>query len=317
MTEGDYVPPMRARLLAAFAAVYVIWGSTYLAIRFAVETLPPLLMAGARFTIAGLLLLLWSRLVQHAERPSRTDWRTGLMSGALLLLGGNGAVVWAETRVPSGIAALLVAVVPLWMVLLDWLRPGGRRPGAPVFVGLALGLVGLGLLVGPDALHGGDSAVSTIGALVLMAGSLSWAVGSLLTKQAPRPTTSINGSGTQMFAGGLCLLAVGTLVGEIAQLDFTHVATRSVFGFLYLVVFGSLMGFTAYFYLLSHTTAAKAATYAYVNPVVAVLLGWAFAHEPLTMRTMLAAAVILAGVAIITVARDDRVSSRVERRAAA
>ena len=307
---------MRARLLAAFAAVYVIWGSTYLAIRFAVETLPPLLMAGARFTIAGLLLLFWSRFVQHAERPSRTDWRTGLMSGALLLLGGNGAVVWAETRVPSGIAALLVAVVPLWMVLLDWLRPGGRRPVALVFVGLALGLVGLGLLVGPDSLHGG-SAVNAIGALVLMAGSLSWAIGSLLTKQAPRATTSINGSGTQMFAGGLCLLVAGTLVGEIAQLDLSHVTGRSFLGFLYLVVFGSLIGFTAYFYLLSHTTAAKAATYAYVNPVVAVLLGWAFAHEPLTMRTMLAAAVILAGVAIITVARDGRVSPQVERRAAA
>ncbi|HEX6600681.1 MAG TPA: EamA family transporter [Gemmatimonadaceae bacterium] len=308
---------MRTRLLAAFAAVYVIWGSTYLAIRFAVETLPPLLMAGARFTIAGLLLLLWSRLVQHAERPSRTDWRTGLMSGALLLLGGNGAVVWAETRVPSGIAALLVAVVPLWMVLLDWLRPGGRRPAAPVFVGLALGLVGLGLLVGPDALHGGDGAVSTVGALVLMAGSLSWAVGSLLTKQAPRPTTSINGSGTQMFAGGLCLLAAGTLVGELTRLDLGHVTPRSLLGFLYLVTFGSLVGFTAYFYLLSHTTAARASTYAYVNPVVAVLLGWAFAHEPLTMRTMLAAAVILAGVAIITVARDSRVSPGMERREAA
>jgi drug/metabolite transporter (DMT)-like permease len=308
---------MRARLLAAFAAVYVIWGSTYLAIRFAVETLPPLLMAGARFTIAGLLLLLWSRFVQQAERPSRTDWRTGLMSGALLLLGGNGAVVWAETRVPSGIAALLVAVVPLWMVLLDWLRPGGRRPRSLVFVGLALGLAGLALLVGPGALHGGDGAVSKIGALVLMVGSLSWAVGSLLTKQAPRATTSINGSGTQMFAGGLCLLAAGTLVGELAQLDLAHVAERSVFGFLYLVVFGSLIGFTAYFYLLSHTTAAKAATYAYVNPVVAVLLGWAFAHEPLTLRTMLAAAVILAGVAIITVARDGGVTRREERRAAA
>ena len=308
---------MRGRLLAAFAAVYIIWGSTYLAIRFAVETLPPLLMAGARFTIAGLILLLWSRTVQHAERPSRSDWRTGLASGALLLLGGNGAVVWAETRVPSGIAALLVAVVPLWMVLLDWLRPGGRRPAAPVFAGLALGLVGLGLLVGPDALHGGGGAVSTIGAVVLIAGSLSWAVGSLYIKQAPRPTTSINGSGTQMFAGGLCLLVAGTLVGELAQLDFAHVSERSVLGFLYLVVFGSLIGFTAYLYMLAHTTAARASTYAYVNPVVAVILGWAFAHEPLTMRTILSAAVILAGVVIITVARDGRVSPPVERRAAA
>jgi drug/metabolite transporter (DMT)-like permease len=307
---------MRARLMAAFAAVYVIWGSTYLAIRFAVETLPPLLMAGARFTIAGTLLLLWSRFVQHAERPSRSDWRTGLVSGALLLLGGNGAVVWAETRVPSGIAALLVAVVPLWMVLLDWLRPGGRRPATAVFVGLALGLVGLGLLVGPDALHGGGP-VNVAGALVLMAGSLSWAVGSLFTKSAPRASTGLNGSGAQMLAGGACLLLVGLALGELGQFDPAHVSGRSMLGFLYLVTFGSLVGFTAYFYLLSHTTAAKAATYAYVNPVVAVLLGWAFAHEPLTPRTLLAAAVILAGVAIITVARDGRVSAREERRAAA
>lgn len=307
---------MRARLLAAFTAVYVIWGSTYLAIRFAVETLPPLLMAGARFTIAGLLLLAWSRFVQRAQRPSRSDWRTGLMSGALLLLGGNGAVVWAETRVPSGIAALLVAVVPLWMVLLDWLRPGGRRPAAPVFVGLALGLVGLGLLVGPDALNG-EGTVNPAGALVLMAGSLSWAVGSLLIKRAPRATTGLNGSGTQMLAGGLCLLAAGLALGELAQLDLAHVAGRSLIGFLYLVTFGSLIGFTAYFYLLAHTTAAKAATYAYVNPVVAVVLGWAFANEPLTMRTILAAAVILAGVAIITVTRDARAGASEERRAAA
>lgn len=307
---------MRARLLAAFTAVYVIWGSTYLAIRFAVETLPPLLMAGARFTIAGLLLLAWSRFVQRAQRPSRSDWRTGLMSGALLLLGGNGAVVWAETRVPSGIAALLVAVVPLWMVLLDWLRPGGRRPAAPVFVGLALGLVGLGLLVGPDALNG-EGTVNPAGALLLMAGSLSWAVGSLLIKRAPRATTGLNGSGTQMLAGGLCLLAAGLALGELAQLDLAHVTGRSLIGFLYLVTFGSLIGFTAYFYLLAHTTAAKAATYAYVNPVVAVVLGWAFANEPLTMRTILAAAVILAGVAIITVTRDARAGASEERRAAA
>ena len=309
---------MRARLIAAFAAVYVIWGSTYLAIRFAVETLPPLLMAGARFTSAGLLLLLWSRVVQHGERPSRADWRTGLVSGALLLLGGNGAVVWAETRVPSGIAALLVAVVPLWMVLLDWLRPGGgRRPAAPVFLGLGLGLAGLALLVGPDAASGSGSGVNMLGAAVLMLGSLSWAIGSLFIKHAPRPTTSINGSGTQMFAGGLCLLVAGTMGGELARLDLAHVSERSLLGFLYLVVFGSLIGFTAYLYMLAHTTAAKASTYAYVNPVVAVLLGWAFAHEPLTIRTLLAAAIILAGVAIITVARDRNVSPREERRAAA
>ncbi len=307
---------MRVRLLAAFAAVYTVWGSTYLAIRFAVETLPPLLMAGVRFVIAGALLLLWSRFHGGSRGLSRRDWITGLVSGALLLLGGNGAVVWAEQRVPSGIAALLVAIVPLWMVLLDWLRPGGRRPASLVFVGLGLGLLGLGLLVGPDAMHAGG-AIDVTGAMVLVLGSLSWAVGSLYTQRAPRPSSANNGSGAQMLAGGACLLAVALATGEGAQLELAHASARSLLGFAYLVTFGSLIGFTAYAYLLAHTTAAKAATYAYVNPVVAVALGWAFASEPVTSRTVLAAAVILAGVAIITVARDAPVTTQAEERAAA
>jgi drug/metabolite transporter (DMT)-like permease len=307
---------MRARLLAAFAAVYTIWGSTYLAIRFAVETLPPLLMAGVRFVIAGAILLLWARLRSGAGRPTRRDWITGLISGALLLLGGNGAVVWAEQRVPSGMAALLVAIVPLWMVLLDWVRRGGRRPPGLVFVGLGLGLVGLGLLVGPAALQDRGS-IDRAGAAVLILGSLSWAVGSLYTQAAPRPSSPNTGAGAQMVAGGLCLLAVALATGEGAQLDLAHASTRSLLGFAYLVTFGSLIGFTAYIYLLAHTTAARAATYAYVNPVVAVLLGWAFANEPVTTRTLVAAAVILAGVAIITVARDTNVRRPDEKRAAA
>lgn len=307
---------MRARLLAAFAAVYVVWGSTYLAIRFAVETLPPLLMAGVRFMIAGGILLAWARLRGGSDGPTRRDWITGLLGGALLLLGGNGAVVWAEQRVPSGIAALLVAVVPFWMVVLDWLRPGGRRPAAFVFVGLGLGLAGLALLVGPSSFRAGGD-IDVAGAAVLIAGSLSWAVGSLYTKGSPRPSSPNNGSGTQMFAGGICLLVVALLSGEGGRLDLAHASARSLMGFAYLVTFGSLIGFTAYAYLLAHTSAAKAATYAYVNPVVAVLLGWAFANEPITSRTIVAAAVILAGVAIITVARDPSSPATSEKRAAA
>ncbi len=294
---------MRARLIAAFAAVYVIWGSTYLAIRFAVQTLPPLLMASARFVIAGVLVLLWARFRDGAAWPNRVEWRVGLISGALLLLGGNGAVSWAEQRVPSGIAALLVAVVPVFMVLLEWLRPGGRRPSAPVFVGVGLGLVGLALLVGPESMRGGSS--SAIGALVLVLGSLSWAAGSLYTKFAPKSSSGTMATGAQMLAGGLTLLAASIVAGEPSHLDLAHASTESLVAFVYLLTFGSLIGFTAYVYLLSHTTAAKASTYAYVNPVVAVLLGWAIGHETVTKRTVLAAAVILAGVAIITVTRDE------------
>jgi len=307
---------MRARLIAAFAAVYIIWGSTYLAIRFAVETLPPLLMAGARFLVAGLILLLWAKLREPDTKPTQIDWKTGLISGALLLLGGNGGVVWAEQRVPSGIAALLVAVVPLWMVLLDWWRPRGQRPPMLVFAGLGLGLVGLALLVGPDALSGRGE-ISIPGAIVLVLASLAWAAGSLYTKHAPKASSSLNAAATQMIAGGLLLVVVAVFAGEPSHMDLAHASSRSILGFLYLLTFGSLVGFTAYVYLLAHTTAAKAATYAYVNPVVAVLLGWAFASEPVTSRTLLAAAVILAGVAIITVAGEHDVSAPEEERAVA
>jgi drug/metabolite transporter (DMT)-like permease len=231
-----------------------------------------------------------------------------MISGALLLLGGNGAVAWAEQRVPSGIAALLVATVPLWMVLLEWLRPGGRRPVLAVFTGVTLGLAGLLLLVSPGTMRGTGDA-NTIGAIVLVLASLSWAAGSLFTKWAPRSASVTVSTGTQMLAGGLLLLAAGVVAGEPSRLDLAHVSSRSLLGFAYLVTFGSLIGFTAYVYLLAHTTAAKAATYAYVNPVVAVLLGWAFGHEPVTARTLLAAAVILAGVAIITITRDGSAPS--------
>ena len=299
---------MRVRLIAAFAAVYLVWGSTYLAIRFAVETLPPLLMAGSRFVLAGALLLSWSMASGRGVRPTGADWRTGLISGSLLLVGGNGGVVWAEQRVPSGITALLVAVVPVWMVLLDWLRPHGRRPPALVFVGLGLGLGGLALLVGVDSLRG-HGGVDMAGAAVLVLASLFWAAGSLYTKHAPKASSGWNGTATQMLAGGGVLVVAAVCSGELSRLDLAHASLRSLLGFFYLVTFGSLIGFTAYIYVLAHTTAAKASTYAYVNPVVAVFLGWALASEPVTARTVLAAGVILSGVAIITIARDRDVVS--------
>lgn len=291
----------RLTLLVAFFAVYVFWGSTYLAIRFAVETLPPFLMAGARFLVAGGLLLAWA-LARGERLPARPALVASAVTGLFLLLGGNGGVVWAEQRVPSGIAALLVAIMPLWMVLLDWLRPRGVRPRPGVFVGLALGTVGLVILVGPDALRGDDvhGGVSPIGALVLILASLSWAAGSIYSRQAPRAESALMANALQMVAGGVALTLLGLAVGE--TLDLERASARSVWSLVYLIVFGSLVGFTAYTYLLRATTAARVATYAYVNPVIAVLLGWLFASEPISVRTLVAAAVILGGVALITVA---------------
>lgn len=281
----------------AFAAVYVVWGSTYLAIRFAIETIPPMLMAGGRFLIAGLVIVGWAML-RGAPRPTAAEWRSAFVTGFLMLLGGNGAVVWAEQRVPSGITALLVAVVPLWMVLLDWLRPGGRRPRAAVFAGLVLGLVGIVLLVGPSSMSG--AAVDTLGAVVLVVGSLSWAAGSLVSRYGAHPRSPLMATGMQMLGGGAGLVLAGAAMGEFPAFAVGAVSTRSLVAFLYLVSFGSLVGFTAYVFLLRATTPARAATYAYVNPVVAVILGWALAGEPITPRTVAAAAVILAAVAIIT-----------------
>jgi len=298
--------PNRAHVLAAFAALYIIWGSTYLAIRYAVMTIPPFLMGGVRFLIAGSLLYAWTRS-RGAAKPTQPEWRAAVVTGVLLLVGGNGAVLWSEQHVASGLVALIVAIVPLWMVVLDWLRPGGRRPGTAVFVGLGLGLVGLALLIGPDAFASGGRRRLDVGAaLVPVFGSMLWALGSIFSRYAPRPTSAVMATGMQMLMGGAAFVVVSIVAGEPRHFSIASLTTASVIGFLYLVTFGSLLGFTAYIYLLGATTPAKASTYAYVNPVVAVFLGWAVAGEPLTPRMLVAAAIILGAVALITLAGSLR-----------
>jgi drug/metabolite transporter (DMT)-like permease len=295
----------RSHIVVAFAAVYVIWGSTYLAIRYAVETIPPFLMGGTRFLIAGLILYAWSR--RRGPAPTRAQWRAAAVTGILLLVGGNGAVIWSEQHVASGLVALIVAIVPLWMVTLDWLRPGGTRPGRAVFVGLALGLAGLALLIGPDAFGSrGSSRIDVRAAVVPVFGALLWAFGSIFSRYAPRPASSPMATGMQMLAGGAAFLIVSVIAGEPGHFSIAAVTTSSLIGYLYLLTFGSLLGFTAYIYLLGATTPAKAATYAYVNPVVAVILGWAVAGEPFTPRMLVAAAIILGAVALITRANAKR-----------
>ncbi|MGH9889039.1 MAG: drug/metabolite exporter YedA [bacterium] len=293
----------RSQVLAAFAAVYVVWGSTYLAIRYAVATIPPFLMGGGRFLISGVLLYAWAR-ARGAPKPTRAHWRDATIAGVLMLCFGNGAVGWAEQRVPSGLAALLVAVVPLWMVLVDWARPRGTRPSSMVLVGVVVGFLGLIVLVGPGTLSAGG-AVDSTAALVLVAASLAWACGSVYTRYGARPDSAALSTGIQMLSGGLVLMLIGVALGEPSQLHPSQVSQESWIGWIYLVTFGSLVGFTAYNYLLTAVSPAKASTYAYVNPLVAVFLGWGIAGESVTPRTLAAAAVILAGVAMITLANKD------------
>jgi drug/metabolite transporter (DMT)-like permease len=293
--------PSTLRLLLAFAAIYVIWGSTYLAILFAIETLPPFLMAGVRFLIAGGLVYAWARVFGGAPRPAAVQWRAAALLGLLLLVGGNGLVVWSETRVPSGVAALLVAIVPGWMVLLDWLRPGGVRPARTIVLGLLLGLSGVAWLIGPEALLGGGR-VDLLGAGALLVASFSWSAGSILSRQVALPKAQFLSTAMQMLAGGVALTLLGIGLGEPWRFDAAAVTLKSVLALAYLVVFGSIIGFTAYVWLLRVSTPARVSTYAYVNPVVAVLLGWALAGEALTSRMVVAASVIVLGVVLITVA---------------
>ena len=291
----------RAQIIAAFASIYIIWGSTYLAIRYAIETIPPFIMGGTRFLVSGALLYTWSRY-RGAPRPTRLHWRNAIIAGGFLLLGGNGAVVWAEQFVPSGLTALLVSILPFWLVIIEWVRPPRRRPSGAVLVGLALGFIGIIVLVGPGNV-GGDGNVRVLGALVLILGSLSWAIGSFWSRDAQLPDSGLLTTGMEMLGGGALLVIVGVLSGELSHFDVRHVSRASTLGLVYLITFGSLLGFTSYIWLLDKVSPARLGTYAYVNPIVAVLLGWAIAGEALSIRTGVAAAIVICAVALITSAR--------------
>ena len=289
--------PSRTRIALAFAAVYLVWGSTYLAILYAIETIPPFLMAGTRFLVAGGILYLWARIT-GAMRPSKAQWMATAITGILMLAVGNGAVTWSEQRIPSGLAALFVATVALWMVLLEFLRRNGTRPTRLSILGLLLGFGGVAVLVGPAALTNARD-LDVLAALVLIGASLSWAAGSVYSRVLARPSSAAIGSGMQMLAGGVVLTIVGLSSGELGRFEVADVTTRSALSIGYLIVFGSLVGFTAYSWLLRVCTPAAVATYAYVNPMVAMFLGWLIAGEEFSPRMIIAAAIILSGVALI------------------
>ena len=287
----------------AFAAIYLIWGSTYLSIHVALETMPPFLMAGTRFILAGSLLFAWAVARGHA-RPKRIHWRSALIIGGLLLLGGNGGVSYALQTVPSGTVALLVATIPLWMVLIQWLRPGGKRPGSLVFVGLLLGFVGIAILIGPQEITGGGQ-VPIAGALIIIVATLSWATGSIFSRSAEQADSPLIATAMEMLAGGALLLLAGTIAGEWSQLDLAQISSRSIVALIYLIFFGSIIAFTSYIWLLKVSNPARVSTYAFVNPVVAVFLGWIILDEAITIGTLAAAAIIISAVVLITIARAD------------
>ncbi len=281
---------------SALIAVYLIWGSTYLAIRYAVENMPPFSMAGVRFIVSGGFLYALRR-AGGDPAPRLVEWRSAAIIGIFLLVGGNGGVVWSEQFVPSGLVALLVATVPLWMVLMDMLCPSSHRPGFGAAAGILVGFGGVGLLIGSAT--GGAGRLNLPGAAVVVFASFSWALGSLYGRSARLPASQLLGTGMEMLAGGAALILLASAVGEWGRLDITAVSQRSAIALVYLIVFGS-GAFAAYVWLLRVAPTPLVATYAYVNPLVAVVLGFFLAQEPLTLRTLLATALIIGSVALVS-----------------
>jgi len=292
----------RFKIIISFAAIYLIWGSTYLAIRMGVETIPPFMLAGLRFLAAGMGFYALMRF-RGTPRPTRTQWKSAAIIGAMLAGGGTGLVSWAEVTVPSGLTALLVAMVPMWIVLVDWLRPRGIRPSMPVVVGLLLGFAGVVFLINPSSI-GGAGEINQFGAMLIVLATISWAVGSVYSRQADQPESKMLGTGMQMIAGGALLLVASILSGETTQFDFGAVTAKSWLALIYLTTMGSV-GFAAYVWLLRTTAVAKVATYAYVNPVIALMLGSLLAGELISMRTLLASTIILLAVIMIISAKKS------------
>ena len=305
MTQQDPLNPSgsqasRWAILAGMLTIYVVWSSTYLAIRFAVETMPPFLMAGVRFLVAGLFLYALRRL-KGDPAPSSVEWRSTGLIGIFLLVGGNGGVVWAEQRIVSSIAALVVGATPLWIILIDMIRLKGKLPPPLSIIGVVIGFVGITILVGPwQSKEASLTSLDPLGVVSLLIASISWALGSVYSRQVKLPPSPLLATGMEMTIGGSVLLILGTLLGESRRLNLADISARSWWALIYLVIIGALLGFAAYTWLLRVAPLSLVSTYAYVNPLMALILGNLLAQEPITPRLLVSAIIIIGSVALIT-----------------
>lgn len=302
---------MKTKTWIALLALYIVWGSTYLAIKFAVETIPPFMSAGMRFLVSGAILLIWRRAAGDAW-PTKRQWRSTAIVGILLLLGGNGLVSFAEQRIASGVAALIVGTVPLWMVLIEAIRPGGVRPSWQAILGLLIGFGGIYLLVGPSELNIGSVQFDTTGILAVIVASFLWSIGSIYSRSADMPDSSLMATGAEMLTGSAALFVVSGLLGEWRGFNLGAVTTQSWLGLAYLITFGSLIGFVSYIWLLKHAPVSLVATYAYVNPLVAVFLGAWLADETLNARILVAGLVIIGSVVLINQTKSKKTDLKQE-----
>ena len=301
---------MKTKLWIALLALYIVWGSTYLAIRFSVETIPPFLHAALRFLISGAILFAWRRAAGDPA-PTLNNWKSTAIVGTALLLGGNGLVAWAEQTVPSGIAALMISTSPFWLVLFESLRSGGAKPTWQSIAGLIVGFGGVFILIGPAEIMGGEGSFDTFGIILLLLAPLFWSLGSIYARGADMPKSTLLGTGMEMLAGSVALFIVSFAKGELSGFNLAMVSMRSWLGLAYLITFGSLVGFVSYGWLLHNAPVSLMSTYAYVNPVVAVFLGNFFADEPLNARILIASAIIIGSVVFINSAKQAKVKPQV------
>ncbi|WP_242772283.1 drug/metabolite exporter YedA [Brevibacillus parabrevis] len=291
-------------VVIALLSVYIFWGGTYLGMKVAIETIPPFIMAGIRFFVAGTVLYVLARL-KGEQHPSVAEWKGAGIVGALLLLGGNGLVAWAEQKVPSAIASLLVATVPLWILAFNWLGGNKKRPALGVLAGVLLGFSGIAVLV---LNTGGANSqnMDTIGMIALLIASVSWSIGSLYSRRAKLPASPLQSTAAQMMVGGALLIFVSFFLDDWTKLHLSELSVRSTLALGYLIVFGSIISYTAYIWLLKNADPAWVSTYAFVNPIVAVFLGWFLANERLSPHAWAAAIIIVVAVMMITVFGGQR-----------
>jgi drug/metabolite transporter (DMT)-like permease len=293
---------MKTNVWVALLALYIVWGSTYLGIKVAIETIPPFFHAGIRFLISGIILVVWQRAAGQ-QMPTRKQWISTAIIGTLLLLGGNGLVAWAEQVIPSGVAALIIGSVPMFLVVTEALRPNGIKPNWQAIVGLLIGFTGIFILVGPAEISGSATKLNPFGVSALLFACLFWSIGSVYSKSADLPRSSLMSTGAQMLMGSMSLFIISLVTGELNHWDPTGVSMRSIYGLLYLIFVGSLIGFASFGWLLQNAPISLVATYAYVNPIVAVLLGSWLAAEPLEPRIWLATAIIIGSVIFINMTK--------------
>jgi drug/metabolite transporter (DMT)-like permease len=298
---ASHTAPPRWRILLAFAAIYFLWGSTFLAIRIGVHAVPPFLLAAIRFVVAGLVLLLWM-LARGVPFPTARQWRSALVLGLLVFVLDYGLLFWAEQRVPSGVAAVMMATIPAFMTLSEITILRTRRMTAGLAAALVCGLAGVAVLVLPST-HLGGQPISAIGAVALVIAAISWSIGAALTRKLPLPDSRAMTAGIEMLAGGVLLAVTAGSLGEVHGFSLVAVPTRAWLALGYLIVAGSLIGFTAFIWLIHHESPTRVGTYAYVNPVVAVLLGYFAGGEALGARTAIGTALVLTSVIAITTSR--------------